>query len=193
MVIQRAASMRGVFSGNSAKFSPPENSVPGRLLFGADRRPRNFKNKGMLTRRRVWLKSRRGDRQRGPIGCGHTATGDGHRAANSLRPSVFSSVSRNQRPNRSATSLSSRPASSWSGFCHVRAKSRRTHRRFILPLCAIRPEYNLTVAGGRVRRREAIAFIRSIPPRRIVPFPWSGLALSGGTSLRAAATRTGRV
>ncbi len=75
MVIQRAACMRGVFSGNSAKLSPPpEGLVLGRLFFGADGRPRNFKNKGVLTRRRVWLKSRRGDRQRSPIEAGRERT-----------------------------------------------------------------------------------------------------------------------
>jgi len=49
--------------------------APRRLLFGADGRPRYFKNKGMLTRRRVWLKSRRGDRQRGPIDARRERTG----------------------------------------------------------------------------------------------------------------------
>ena len=52
-------------SGVSRKFPAPRH-----LLFGADGRPRNFKDKGMPTRRRIWLKPRGGDRQRSPIETG---------------------------------------------------------------------------------------------------------------------------
>ena len=71
--------------------------------------------------------------------------------------------------------------------CHVeRPDASFSHRD-------IRPEQSLTGSSRRVQCREGTAFIRSIPPRRSVLFPRIVLALSGGTSGRAAAARMGRV
>jgi len=65
--------------------------------------------------------------------CGHKASGAGRRQNQFAHASAFNSASRNERPTRPGPRSPSRPAESWNGPVHVRARSRQTSPHFILP------------------------------------------------------------
>jgi hypothetical protein len=74
--------------------------------------------------------------------------------------SAFNSASRDEPPARPAPRSSSRPAVSWTGLIHVRAKSRKTSRRFIIA-------HGIPArAGPPLQREPADALVRAV---RVLP------------------------